>query len=320
MRFLRLKIDNAFVIDKAEIELDKQGLVLVTGESEDGGSNGSGKSSLCTKALIWGLFGRTPDGEKGDDVINKNTGRTSTTVEVHFEEQTDHLKVVRTRNPNTLRFFILDNEGWQDVSNRLEHETQKAIEATIGRSFASFVQTDFFGQGKGAVPFPLLSPKDQRDILENILPIHMLEMWRSHAETSRKELEKEITTTDNGIIINEKVMEGTKQTIDSLENSEKNWNINQQSKILNLKKIIEQMDAKDVELKEQKSHVESMLNSLGPDEDCQSLQEKAETLGNEKDELRSQIKNLETKEFSFQKDIAVIEAKLREISDKCPTL
>ena len=50
MKFLRLKIDNAFVIDKAEIDLDQQGLVLVTGESEDGGSNGSGKSSLCTRS------------------------------------------------------------------------------------------------------------------------------------------------------------------------------------------------------------------------------------------------------------------------------
>ena len=79
MKFLRLKIDNAFVIDKAEIDLDQQGLVLVTGESEDGGSNGSGKSSLCTKALIWGLFGRTPNGEKGD-VVNKNSGRKSATA------------------------------------------------------------------------------------------------------------------------------------------------------------------------------------------------------------------------------------------------
>ena len=54
MRLLSLTASNVFSLGEVEIDLEKQGLVLVSGKSlDEGGSNGAGKSNLANKAILW---------------------------------------------------------------------------------------------------------------------------------------------------------------------------------------------------------------------------------------------------------------------------
>ncbi|GAG32046.1 unnamed protein product, partial [marine sediment metagenome] len=74
MKLLNLWVSNLFSIGEANLSLEDIGLLLVTGYSKDEGSqNGSGKSSLTSKAITWGLFGSAPSGVKLDDVVNRHT-------------------------------------------------------------------------------------------------------------------------------------------------------------------------------------------------------------------------------------------------------
>ncbi len=269
MKFLHLKINNAFVLDKCELALDNQGLVLVTGHSEDdGGSNGSGKSSLCSRSICWVLFGRSPDGDRGDDIVNRNSDRDFASVEIEFEEGEDLFKVIRTRNPARLAFLISENDYWLDISLRLENETQDLIEKTIGRNFTSFVQTDFFGQGKSAIPFPSLSPRDQRGILENILPMHVLEGWKDEAAGKKKEIDTEIAKISGALQADGIVLQSNSSALTSLIKQDRLWELKQVETIDRLSASLESLDVQVIEFETKKANLE---NSIGVIKDTTQL-------------------------------------------------
>ena len=175
MKFQWIKTDNVFSINAVTLGLADLGLVLVTGHSyDDGGSNGSGKSSLVSKSLVWGLFGTSPDGVRADDVINRHSGRGNAFVEICFTaDDSQHYIIKRSREPNRLS---LRTGAGQDLTCRLEVDTQKLINDLLGRDFKTFTQTDFFGQGR-LLSFPSLSSAEQYKVLETILPLEKLQTW-----------------------------------------------------------------------------------------------------------------------------------------------
>ena len=190
MKFHWMIADNVFSVDSVTIGLNDLGLILVTGYSHDeGGSNGSGKSSICTKSLIWGLFGTTTDGVRADDVINRHSGKKKALVRICFTDSNDDAYVItRTRSPNKLTLETGDGEN---LTCRLETETQQRIEKLLGFDYKTFVQSSFFGQGN-VLSFPELSSSEQQKVLENILPIEELQEWLKEAKQAKEKLVSEL--------------------------------------------------------------------------------------------------------------------------------
>lgn len=184
MRLVELYIENVFSILNASVSLDQTGLVLITGYSiDDNTANGAGKSSLINKSLIWGLFGQTAGGLKGDEVINRHITKAKALVRVSFEGNDKKPYVIeRTRNPNGLKLI----QNGTDISRKLEKDTQALIEIALGRSFETFIQTDFFGQGRPS-SYLSLTPKEQKDVLENILSLDKLSLWAEKARELKGE-------------------------------------------------------------------------------------------------------------------------------------
>jgi DNA repair exonuclease SbcCD ATPase subunit len=179
MKLLRFSIFNCFSYKRADLNLEKQGLKLVTGWSYDeDNENGSGKSSLVSKALCWWLYGRTPEGLKTDDVVNihvKPTGKRKTvkcSIEGYFVGQNGQTYLLkRQRNPNKLSLHVVDTKGTtKSMGGTSMADTQAKVDAILGRDYNTFVQADLFGQGKKANFFSL-SSTDQRKVIENLLPI-----------------------------------------------------------------------------------------------------------------------------------------------------
>lgn len=174
MKLLRFKASNLFSLGDVEIDLDKRGLVLITGHSRDeGGANGSGKSSLSNKGILWTLFGSTASGERADAAINRFAAADSSCSGLLDLESNSggQFRVVRSRNPN--RLTVTDLATGADISAKTEKDTQVLINKLIGRTRDTFLQTDFFGQGKIAA-FLDLTPKAQVELLETILPFDRL--------------------------------------------------------------------------------------------------------------------------------------------------
>ena len=179
MKFLSYIADNLFSIGHVELDLSDVGLVLVTGYSKDeGSSNGSGKSSSTTKGITWTAYGQTPHGLKADKVVNRHSGKKKAYGELNIlDDLGRHCRIYRQRSPNKL---VLEIDG-NDVSARKASDTQAMIDNVLGRNFQTFIQTDFFGQGR-QVGYAALTSGDQKKILEKILPIEKCNEWSDYAD------------------------------------------------------------------------------------------------------------------------------------------
>ena len=194
MKLLHLKAHNVFSIGTIEMSLKDRGLTLVTGWSyDDNNGNAAGKSSLARNAITWGMYGKTVDGVKADAVINtsiKNAKHCGVTL--HFEGVNGNTyRIYRARKPNSLVLSILnpgsleDEEEWQDLSKRLDTDTQQAIDTLLGRDHKTFIQANFFGQGRER-SFLALPGSEQRAVIEEILPLSSLEAWHVNAGEAKK--------------------------------------------------------------------------------------------------------------------------------------
>lgn len=192
MKFLQLKLNNIFSILGESVILEDRGLILITGYSKDeGSSNGSGKSSLINKGLLWTLFGETAGGVKGDDVINRHLSNVKASGLLYFtDDHGDEYSIFRSRVKGVSELHFTKNSN--DISYRDIRETQKAINEVLGRNVKSFTQTDFFGQGNRS-SFMQLTPSAQKEVLENIVSFDLLDEWLKNTKTAKKLVELEYT-------------------------------------------------------------------------------------------------------------------------------
>lgn len=187
MRLLNFKFKNLFSLGSGEINLQSRGLTLITGYSEDEGSqNGAGKSSLANKAILWTLFGETAGGLRADSVLNRH-GKRKGFGEISFEGiNSKQYKIIRER-PAKLTLEYLSNGEWKDLSASTVKATQLLIDKMLGFDFKTFIQTSVFGQGR-SIHYPSLTPKEQKAILEQILPMEEIDHWAVYADKQVKTL------------------------------------------------------------------------------------------------------------------------------------
>lgn len=184
MRLLRLKAKHLFSLGEVDISLASRGLVLVTGFSKDeGGSNGAGKSSLANKAIVWTLFGETAGGTKADAVGNRYFAKGSF-GEVEFEGFDGQLYRVCRARPANLELY----RGGSNISGKTAKDTQEQINLALGCDFKTFIQTSYFGQGR-VLGYAALTPKEQKAVLESILPMEEVDRWAKYAEECLKKAE-----------------------------------------------------------------------------------------------------------------------------------
>ena len=188
MRLISLEANNVFSLGHVSLELADRKLLLVTGYSNDDKSgNGAGKSSLANHAIVWGLFGQTYDGTKGDSVINRNSNKKFGKVEITFIDINGLLcKITRTRNPNSLK-LTEENllKSPETLGRPSVSDTQEMINKRLGRDFSTFIHSDLIGPGTER-SFFRLSGAEQVSVIENLLPINDLEEWTSVAKSRSK--------------------------------------------------------------------------------------------------------------------------------------
>ena len=245
MKILSFKATNLFSLGEVEINLDKRGLLLVTGHSNDeGGANGSGKSSLSSKGIVWTLYGATAYGDKADAVINRFADENATcsgSIDVECNNGSK-FRIIRSRRPN--RLTILDLATGADISCKLEKDTQAMVDKLLGRSRETFLQTDFFGQGKAA-NFLDLTPKAQAELLETILPFEELTRLADSTKNHLAKLKVVRASVERHIAEhNGKMMEAQRQERE-LSTSIDNWEHQHDARLTSLTAEIEQLEATD---------------------------------------------------------------------------
>ncbi len=211
MKLLKLKAHNVFSIGTVQLDLKDRGLLLITGWSDDDNNgNMAGKSSVANHCISWGMYGKTVHGIKADAVINtsiKNAKHCG--VALHFEGVDGNTyRIYRARKPNCLVLSVkregtyevgsgVDPTYWDDLSKRNEKDTQELINALLGRDHKTFIQSDFFGQGRER-SFLALPGSEQRAVIEEILPLNSLDQWCENAKARVREVQAMIDESQAG--------------------------------------------------------------------------------------------------------------------------
>ncbi len=177
-----MNLTNFLSYGRAEADLSAVNLAAVVGQ------NGAGKSSLCTDALTWALFG---DGRAAsvDDYVRR--GERECSVEVEFALGGATYRVIRTRGlqgagKSDLQLARLDGGTWTPQTRDSIRETQAAIVDLLGMDYDIFVSTSMILQG-GSDRFTAATPAERKAVLGSVLGLGIYDRLQEAAKARAKE-------------------------------------------------------------------------------------------------------------------------------------
>jgi len=234
MKLLHLKARNVFSIGTIELDLADRGLTLITGWSYDeNNGNMAGKSSLANHCITWGLYGKTVHGVRADAVVNtsiKNAKHCG--VWLTFEGIDGSVyRIYRARKPASLslakRFGTTlpahpTGVEWADLTKRNERDTQELIDKLLGRDHKTFIQSDFFGQGRER-SFLALPGSDQKAVIEEILPLTSLNDWHVSAKSATLEAFKRQAAAEWQLGLSNERVRISHISVENAETQVTNW-------------------------------------------------------------------------------------------------
>ena len=161
---------NFLSYEEESFDFSKITCATVTGE------NGAGKSSFCTDAITFALYGfGTKGGPKElDNYVRK--GADSGTVEFLFELGDEKFKVIRTRSitkgKTSLSFFTINSDGVEiPLGNGKVTDTQKLIESTLHMNYRTFSSSAMVAQGKSGMFTEGMTDNERKEALIEIMDI-----------------------------------------------------------------------------------------------------------------------------------------------------
>ena len=336
------------------VDFDKQQLTLVLGENLDqggddmGSRNGTGKTTIVN-ALSYGLYGVALTNIKRNNLINK-TNKKGMLVTLTFEKDGIDYKVERGRGPNTLKFYINDQEQeLTDESQGDSRKTQETINELLGMSHNMFKH--ILALNTYTEPFLSMKVGDQKDIIEQLLGITILSEKAEVLKEKIRQTRDSITEENAKLNAQQQSNERIKETIDSLKLKQSAWDTNKKKNIDKLQKGIAELEHLDVDaeiekheqlqnweelntkianLKKETSTLESAL--MRADKSVEKVTKDIEELDNAvcyacgqelQEDKKTEIENKKTKELedavSYQKEINdkldVVNKELTSIGD-----
>lgn len=253
MKFLKLEARNIFSLGDVSIDLNKKGLLLIRGwNHDDSNENGAGKSSLASKALVWCLYGKTVGGVRGDKVINSYGNRNDCYARVEIESDNGSLyRVTRTRNPASLK---LQDKNFVDISSKTAKDTQEKINKLLGRSFETFCQSEFFGQGRFESFFQL-TPAAQTAAVQDILPMAQLDEWAEEAKLAETKIKVKIQQLFVEQKSKEYALQEVERQLEDVNEQVSTWNFEHENKLSKLNNDVNTLIRENGDIPEKISRV-----------------------------------------------------------------
>jgi exonuclease SbcC len=160
------------------------------------GPNGAGKSSLL-EAMTWALWGKARTNAP-DELIHHE--RTEMRVVFTFNQSGSMYEVTRQRTSEKRGSSSLEFRGWDPNTESWRNLTEATIRGTQGRidnllrlDYETFVNSAFLAQGR-ADEFTMKTPNQRKEVLANILGLHIWDTFEDRAKeralTARNEIQR----------------------------------------------------------------------------------------------------------------------------------
>lgn len=171
IQFTSLLIKNTLCFEHVCLDLNNHELSIIEGENlDDGGSNGSGKSSLV-KIFYYAVTGITPEGLKTEDILSDFNIKDSL-VALTFNVDGEEYQISRYRNhhkyDNKLILNQIVNKKTVDVSCHKAPDTQKKIYDLLQLDPITLLLLTIFSTE--TIHFARSKPAERRQMFVNLFP------------------------------------------------------------------------------------------------------------------------------------------------------
>lgn len=256
-------------IDPMILNFENDKLTLITGP------NGIGKT-MAIDAIPFTLYGTTSKGARGDDVVNNVIGKDCKTW-VKFKINDDQFVVTRYHKYTKYNNTVIVNQNGVNIKQG-HKEVIPLIERIICPQKA-FMNAFMFGQ-KVKDFFTDLQDSQKKEIFRKILDLEMFLTYYKFADVQFKAINEQTSEIDTKIKIHYGLLDDTKQQIESLKQSKKDFYLLKEDKISNKNKemeeslrllnqwskSLEELQKKDIAIEDTISNlatIESTLKELG---------------------------------------------------------
>lgn len=176
-----------------------QGLTLIEGKTTDGhySSNGSGKSTIL-EGIVYALTGNTLRGVGVNDVVNRNYKK-DTHVLLRFDINDDSYEIHRYRKDTEHGDDIVFIKNGENISKRVNKETQQLIDDTLGISFKVLTSTVLLGEGLSS-RFTQLSDPEKKSLIESTLNLsYDMNTLRATANNTLSQLKLDVSNLEGSV-------------------------------------------------------------------------------------------------------------------------
>lgn len=256
-------------IDPMILNFETDKLTLITGP------NGIGKT-MAIDAIPFTLYGTTSKGARGDDVVNNVIGKDCKTW-VKFKINDDQFIVTRYHKYTKYNNTVIINQNGVNIKQG-HKEVTPLIERIICPQKA-FMNAFMFGQ-KVKDFFTDLQDSQKKEIFRKILDLEMFLTYYKFADSKFKEINSQTSEIDTKIKISYGLLDDTRQQIEALKQSKKDFYLQKEERIKSKNKEIEEalrllnqwtktleeLQKEDIGIEETISHlatIESTLKELG---------------------------------------------------------
>jgi DNA repair exonuclease SbcCD ATPase subunit len=210
----RVKISVNNFLQFAPIEqsytFPENGILLILGEKEDGGSNGAGKSTLL-EAFLWVFKGKTVKGYTADQVINRNHPDTPASVSIEFYKGKNKYLIRRERRigKSILKFEV----NGKDISNQKIDTTQKQIDEVYNYTFDTITKSIVCSADQDLPHFLRLKDVGRKAVIENLIFGPEFRLIAEKAKKERKAIKDTIDPIEKEYIALESLIKGKIETL-----------------------------------------------------------------------------------------------------------
>lgn len=299
MIFKRLRAKNFLSLEQISLNLENQGLVLITGENLDNpflSSNGAGKSSII-EAIVYTLYGRTLRGLKGDDVVSK-TAEKDCVTSLTLQDDEHEYEVVRCRKESKWKNSVFIFRDGVNITPPSDSECVGFISNLLSADYTTFTSSLLYS-GE-SFKFTSATDSEMKKTFDMMLGLDVYSKARERAKESLTECSSAIRTNQSLIISKKSSLDTLKSQLKVMEQSRNNYIVTKTNKVRDLESKISVTKA-NIKLKSyQLSQVEANSGII---------KEKLESTKNLIASIKDSLKEIEALK---QKNIEIT-SKLKEI-------
>jgi len=177
------------------------------------GPTGAGKTSVLD-AMLFALYGKVPRVERYAELISLGSDRMSVMLDFRLGGKEYRVtRVGRRKGAADAQLADISMGGEVSLAGGVR-EVNDRVEKLLGLSFEAFTQSVVLPQGE-FMKFMKSAPARRREILRDLLRLHIYERMREHASSKQKDLAREVETLQG--LLEQEYAGATQEALDKLQ-------------------------------------------------------------------------------------------------------